>query len=126
MKVHITDGTYTYNLYDGTTKVNGDTPIAGTSYTVENVANDRVHQYTVKTNYYGGESAASNKVGIALGTAELESLNLSGDNKMTVTNGSTLTVTGSITNESIEDLGLVEGATAVAIIKATDVLVGIE
>ena len=35
-------------------------------------------------------------------------------------------ITGSITNESIEDLGLAEGATAVAIIKATDVLVGIE
>ena len=32
----------------------------------------------------------------------------------------------SIAHESIEDLGLAEGATAVAIIKATDVLVGIE
>lgn len=35
-------------------------------------------------------------------------------------------VSGSITNESIEALGLAEGGRAVAIIKATDVIVGID
>ena len=35
-------------------------------------------------------------------------------------------VSGSITNEAIEDLGLVEGAAALAIVKATDVIVGVE
>lgn len=35
-------------------------------------------------------------------------------------------ITGSITNEAIEDLGLKEGATAVAVIKASDVLVAVE
>lgn len=35
-------------------------------------------------------------------------------------------VSGSITNEAIEALGLAEGQQAVAIVKATDVLVGIE
>ncbi|ACV21270.1 Molybdenum-pterin-binding protein II [Slackia heliotrinireducens] len=35
-------------------------------------------------------------------------------------------VSGSITNEAIEDLGLAEGAKAVAIVKATDVIVGVE
>ena len=35
-------------------------------------------------------------------------------------------ISGSITNESIEDLGLVEGKTAVAIIKATDVMVAVD
>ena len=35
-------------------------------------------------------------------------------------------VTGSITNEAIEALGLAEGKPAVAIVKATDVIVGVE
>ena len=35
-------------------------------------------------------------------------------------------VTGSITNEAIESLGLAEGEKAVAIIKSTDVMVGVE
>ena len=35
-------------------------------------------------------------------------------------------VTGSITNEAIESLGLKEGAKAVAIVKSTDVMVGVE
>ena len=35
-------------------------------------------------------------------------------------------VSGSITNAAIEDLGLAEGQKAVAIVKATDVIVGVE
>lgn len=35
-------------------------------------------------------------------------------------------VIGSITNEAIESLGLAEGEKAVAIIKSTDVMVGVE
>ena len=35
-------------------------------------------------------------------------------------------VSGSITNAAIEDLGLEEGAAALAIIKAIDVIVGVE
>ena len=45
---------------------------------------------------------------------------------VTIEDADGVQVSGSITNEAIEDLGLAEGATAVAIIKATDVLVGIE
>ena len=36
------------------------------------------------------------------------------------------TITASITNEAIDSLGLKEGGTAVAVVKATDVIVGIE
>lgn len=36
------------------------------------------------------------------------------------------TIKGSITNEAIDDLGLVEGAKALAIVKSTDVIVGVE
>lgn len=35
-------------------------------------------------------------------------------------------IKGSITNEAIDSLGLVEGAAAVAVIKSTDVMVGVE
>lgn len=35
-------------------------------------------------------------------------------------------IKGSITNEAIDDLGLTEGAPALAIFKATDVIVGVE
>ena len=35
-------------------------------------------------------------------------------------------IMGSITNEAIEDLGLAEGAAALAIVKSTDVIVGVE
>lgn len=35
-------------------------------------------------------------------------------------------ITSSITNEAIESLGLVEGAPAVAIVKATDILVAVD
>lgn len=35
-------------------------------------------------------------------------------------------VSGSITNDAIEELGLKEGAAALAIIKSTDVIVGVE
>lgn len=35
-------------------------------------------------------------------------------------------ITSSITNEAIDELGLVEGGDAVAIVKATDVIVGVE
>lgn len=35
-------------------------------------------------------------------------------------------IKGSITNEAIDNLGLTEGAPALAIVKATDVIVGVE
>lgn len=36
------------------------------------------------------------------------------------------TIKGSITNDAIDDLGLAEGAAALAIVKSTDVIVGVE
>lgn len=35
-------------------------------------------------------------------------------------------ISGSITNEAIDDLGLAEGAKALAVVKSTDVIVGVE
>jgi len=45
---------------------------------------------------------------------------------VTIEDADGVQVSGSITNESIESLGLKEGGTAVAIIKATDVMVAVD
>ena len=45
---------------------------------------------------------------------------------VTIEDADGVKISGSITNESIEALGLKEGGTAVAIIKATDVMVAID
>ncbi|MCR4848400.1 MAG: C10 family peptidase [Bacteroidales bacterium] len=110
IETHLTDGTYTYNLYDGTTKLN-DTPITGTSYTHENPASNTTHQYTVKTNYYGGETDASNMIGFTLGSASIEGLTLEDDDEMILTSGSTLTVSGNLVNNgTASHLIIEEGA----------------
>ena len=45
---------------------------------------------------------------------------------VTIEDADGVKISGSITNESIESLGLKEGGTAVAIIKASDVLVAVD
>ena len=96
IRTYLTDGTYTYHLYDNGVSVADD--IATTNYTVTSLASNTAHQYTVKTNYYGGETAASNLAGITLGTASIANLALGTNDKMTVTEGSKLTVTGTLSN----------------------------
>ena len=113
IRTYITDGTYTYNLYDGASQVASN--INTTNYTVNNVANNAAHLYTLKTNYYGGETDASNMVGFALGNASLASLSLAANDMMTVTEGSVLTVSGSITNNgTAANLVIEDGAQLVS------------
>lgn len=109
MRTYLTDGTYTYNIYDGETKLNSET-ITGSSYTHENPADNTVHNYIVTTNYYGGESEASNTASLALGTVSIENLALEDNDQMTVTQNSTLTVTGALSNDNPENLILENGA----------------
>ena len=45
---------------------------------------------------------------------------------VTIEDADGVRISGSITNESIEALGLAEGKTAVAVIKATDVMVAVD
>ena len=110
IRSYLTDGTYTYNLYDGDTKVNGNVPITSTSYTINNLA-DGVHQFTVKTNYSGSEAGASNMAGLTLGAAPaLETLKLDPNDAMILTSGSTLTVTGTLINDDPARLIIEDGA----------------
>lgn len=108
IRTYLTDGTYTYHLYDNGVSVADD--IAATSYTVTSPADNTAHQYTVKTNYYGGETAASNIAGISLGAASLASLSLTANDKLILTEGSQLTVTGTISNANAANLVIEDGA----------------
>ena len=107
IKTYVTDGTYTYNLSrNGATIA---TNLATTSYTDQN-RNNAASFYTVKTNYYGGMTAASNGVGYALGQASIGSLTLNGNDQMTITENSTLTVSGNLSDENASNLILENGA----------------
>jgi hypothetical protein len=105
---YLTDGTYTYNLYDGTSQVAQS--IDDTSYTISDIAVNAAHRYILKTNYYAGETDASNMAGITLGTASLSSLQMAANDKMTLTENSTLTVSSTLTNNDPANLILEEGA----------------
>ena len=109
IRTYITDGTYTYNIYDGETKLNSEA-VSGSSYTHENPTNNTIHHYTVKTNYYGGESEASNTASLALGSNTLEDLTLENNDKMTITENSKLTVSGILTSTDPDNLVLENGA----------------
>ena len=108
IRAFVTDGTYTYNLYDGTTTVASN--ISSTTYTVNNITNNTAHRYTLKTNFNGGLTEASNMAGITLGTASLASLTMAANDKMTVTENSTLTVSGTLSDVNADNLILENGA----------------
>jgi molybdopterin-binding protein len=40
--------------------------------------------------------------------------------------GSGMTITSSITNESVDDLGIKDGGKVIVVIKASDVMIGVE
>ena len=63
INIYLTDGVYTYNLYrDGTAIAN---QISDIQYTDSNRP-DGEYAYYVKTNYYGGETEASNTVTVTV------------------------------------------------------------
>lgn len=108
IKTYLTDGSYTYNLYDGTTTVASN--ISSTTYTVNNIANNTAHLYTLKTNFNGGLTDASNMAGLTLGTASLNNLQMASNDQMTITENSKLIVSGTLSDENADNLILENGA----------------
>ena len=108
ISTYITDGSYTYNLYDGTTTVASN--LSSTTYTVNNISNNAAHCYTLKTNFNGGLTGPSNMAGLTLGSASLSSLQLAANDQMTVTENSKLTVTGTLSNDNAANLIIENGA----------------
>ncbi len=107
IKTYVTDGVYTYNLYRNGSPLSLN--LTTTSYTDSN-RNNTVSYYTVKTNYYGGVTDASNGVGYTLGQATISSLILYSNDLMTVSPGSKLTVSGQLSSANNNNLVLENGA----------------
>ena len=103
----ITYGAYTYNLDRNGERIASE--LTTTSYTDPN-RNNAASYYTVTANRFGGESAASNMAGIAMGTTALDSLSIGNNDQMTVAPNSTLTVTGALINDNAKNLILENGA----------------
>ena len=107
INTYLTDGIYTYNLYRNNDMVAGN--LSNTTYTTQLLSNSP-NLYTVKTNYYGGLTEASNKVGFAKGNASLATLALDAADKMTVTENSKLTVNGALSSSNTTNLILENGS----------------
>ena len=108
IRTYITDDSFQYNLYDNNTLLVSN--LSGTSYTVSNVSNNTAHQYTLKTLFNGGLTEASNMAGLTIGEASLGSLTLAANDQMTVTEGSKLTVSGTLSDVNADNLILENGA----------------
>jgi len=105
---YLTDGTYTYNLYQDGVKIAED--LTETSYSNVSLNNNSTNQFVVKTNFYGGETEASNSVGFAKGNTSIEDLILGDNDKMTILENSTFTVSKTLENTNPANLVLEDGA----------------
>ncbi|MBR5910667.1 MAG: thiol protease/hemagglutinin PrtT [Bacteroidales bacterium] len=101
IKTYLTDGTYTYNLYQDGNAIAQN--ISQTSYDA-NLNNNAANLFTVKTNYNNTETAASNAIGFAKGTASVANLEMAANDQMTITEGSQLTVSGTMSNDNAANL----------------------
>lgn len=108
IRTYLTDGTYTYNLYRDGELITQD--INETTCYNATLNNNAPNLFTVTTNYYGGESTSSNKAGLALGNYDIAELDMDNNDKMTIAEGSTLTVNGILSNNNPENLILENGA----------------
>ena len=103
----ITDGDFTYNLYQDGTKIAQD--LNATTYNAT-LNNNAANLFVVKANFKGSETEASNKIGFAKGTVSIASLELAINDQMTVTEGSKLTVNGTLSDVDASNLILEDGA----------------
>jgi len=107
INTYLTDGTYTYNLYQDGTRIASN--LTDTSYSGITLNDNAANQLVVKTNYYGGE-APSNMVGFVNGTASVGTLNMDGNDMMTLLANSILTIDGETSNSNSTHLVLENGA----------------
>lgn len=107
VSANLSDGTFTYNIYDGDTKIASN--LTAPNHTLSNIGLNVAHQYSVKAQKGETVAEASNMIGFTRGTASISSLNLGDKDQITVTNSSTLTV-GTLINTNPDNLILENGA----------------
>ncbi len=88
IKTYITDGTYTYNIYRNGSSIANN--VSNTSYNDNNLATGG-YTYYVKTNYYGGETEASNSASVVIGNVNYYTITATAN----PTNGGTVSGGGS-------------------------------
>ena len=106
IRTTLTEGTYSYNVYKDDEKIASN--LTETTYNATLETNS-ANVFTVTTNYLGGESSASNSVGRALGNATIGNVKLAGNGVLTIAEGSTLTVSGFLTNDNPDNLVIEDG-----------------
>jgi hypothetical protein len=107
IRTYLTDGSYTYNLYQDGIQIADN--LSETNYNAT-LNNNAANLFTIKTHYNGGETTASNMAGFAKGSASLSDLEMNTNDKMMLTNGSQLTVSGTLSNTVPANLILENGA----------------
>lgn len=107
ISANLSNGTFTYNIYDGDTKITDN--LTAPNHTLSNIGLNVAHQYSVKAQKGETVAEASNMIGFTRGTASISCLNLGDKDQMTVTNSSTLTV-GTLNNTNPDNLILEDGA----------------
>jgi hypothetical protein len=74
IRTYVSDGTYTYNVYRNESCIANH--VTSTNYSDNNLSTG-VYNYYVKTNYYAGETAASNQVSVQIGSGTLYTISAS-------------------------------------------------
>lgn len=109
----VTDGDYTYNLYR-----NGECiaqNLTDTTYVDQGLVNNAAYKYTVRTNYFGRESADSNFYGFVLGTASTdEAIEMERKDTLVLKQNSCFTVNAHLSNRRPGNLIIENGAQLIA------------
>ena len=74
IRTFVSDGNYTYNIYRNGSRIASN--VSGTSYNNNNLATG-IYNYYVKTNYYAGETEASNQVSVQIGSGTIYNISAS-------------------------------------------------
>lgn len=109
----VTDGDYTYNLYR-----NGECiaqNLTDTTYVDQGLVNNAAYKYTVRTNYFGRESADSNFYRFVLGTASTdEAIEMERKDTLVLKQNSCFTVNAHLSNRRPGNLIIENGAQLIA------------